>query len=198
MVRPTQSKPLVLSLDRTQADGGFVGDKSKKNDPQFFVDGLLDQIKKELQTRSPMMVGFLNPPAAIEDIEAFESRFGITLPADYRAFLLRHNGTNEAFGKFDIYSLDRLTKRHLAGGKEYVNGEFFPHFRFWSPNAIMFCKCLGSRNMNLDLQNGAINTGTKSESFFDFLTNIHHDLVNDMYRRQDGRIWFNRSGHTDY
>lgn len=50
--------------------------------------------------------GRLAPPAPPEALEAFESKLGFKLPADYRAFLTLHNGWSDFDGEGKLLAIE--------------------------------------------------------------------------------------------
>jgi hypothetical protein len=75
----------------------------------------------------------LNPPLAESEVTAFEARHGLSLPEDYRAFLLQVGDG----GAGPYYGLFRLDRSHLPAqdGEDLLPGFLagaFPHERSWN------------------------------------------------------------------
>lgn len=52
-------------------------------------------IEKHLLEHVPTVVESLNAPASLDDIESLEREMGYTLPEDFKAYLLVHNGQDD-------------------------------------------------------------------------------------------------------
>lgn len=84
-------------------------DKQKDNPFREQYDELVSFNKEDTNV-------YLYPPASQEEISRWEQEHGITLPQEYKDWLLLSDGT--FFNGFDVYSLDTLSE-HLDETEEY-------------------------------------------------------------------------------
>lgn len=67
----------------------------------------------------------LNPPVAIQVIEAFEKQFNVKLPGDYIAFVQRFNGMNlmgtEVYGIGEEAGVSSLDRKYIIEHQEVGN-----------------------------------------------------------------------------
>jgi hypothetical protein len=90
------------------------------NDLQETMRDLLERIAarlgelRQLQ-RSPLLLK-LHPPATLAEVEEVEAKYDMKLPADYRAFLLIHNGCAEFSGDGALLSTHEMLGGPLHDG----------------------------------------------------------------------------------
>lgn len=107
-----------------------------------FLDARVDWVAKKLRTAvrarlQPFGVEGhkfrLKPPLTEEQVAAFENRYSIELPADYRAFITRvaNGGAGPAYG---MYSLEQALTRERGLVPDDFLSTPFPHTSAYNPD----------------------------------------------------------------
>jgi SMI1 / KNR4 family (SUKH-1) len=65
-----------------------------------------------------------HPQATLEQLQAVESRLGVTLPAELRDLLLETNGAEVAYGTGLVWAAEEITTRNLDMRRAWQRGEW--------------------------------------------------------------------------
>ena len=101
-----------------------------------------DRIEAQLKKIAPRDLDSLNPGASEESIRKVESVLGYQLMADYRASLLRHNGTSSACIVSNFLSIEEFLKTRVEGALfnlelESLDDHDFHHKKgLWQPGVL--------------------------------------------------------------
>lgn len=119
------------------------------------------EIKKWYKKHAPKLLKDLRDGVADEEIEAFESKIGLSLPEDYKASLKLHDGEvyvhdynylslESVSGKWS--SMERRRKKGDFKGREvYQRGEGIIKNTWWHPGWIPFAEDGGGNYICIDM-----------------------------------------------
>lgn len=119
------------------------------------ISALLVAIQSYLERERPDYVEKMMPGASTEALAAFESRFGVTMPAAFHALYRWHDGQDPwcFTGLVDNWSLMRLDD--IIDGKEILDGMIGLDFEdpaWWRRGWIPFLHNGGGSHLCIDLR----------------------------------------------
>lgn len=119
------------SLVQPESSSGLWFDSINRQDTRIYsehekqelsakVNLAWDRIETKLKEIAPASLEVLNGPATEAEFEFFKEKLGMDLPPDFEASLRRHNGSNSAFGVFNMHSLHGIVYDYARLSHEEV------------------------------------------------------------------------------
>ena len=157
-----------------------------------------DRIEAKLKTLAPRYLDSLLPGASEESIQDVEEILGFRLMADYRASLLRHNGTDGSWLIFDFLPVEELQQKRYDGAVFAFETQSLDYYDLdhssgmWEPGVLTigdshFDLLLECETGETLIQNSVNYSASHHDSFLDFLEHIADRLEGNFGYYSDGK-----------